>query len=139
MEKRIDSDEPPEAAPPDMGLGRIVRAIGYSMAGFAAAWRCEAAFRQEALAALVLIPVACLLPVPILQRALLVASVLMVMVIELINSSIEAAIDRISLDRHALSKRAKDIGSASVFLAIAITAILWATVLCEWFFGLPIG
>lgn len=135
MEERIDPDDPLEPSRPDMGLGRIGRAFGYSVAGLIGAWRNEAAFRQEALAALVLLPIACLLPLPLLQRALLAASVLMVMVVELLNSSIEAAIDRISLERHALSKRAKDTGSAAVLLAIIVALVLWGAIVGGWIFG----
>jgi diacylglycerol kinase (ATP) len=136
MEDRVDSDERVKKARPDMGLGRIWKAIGYSVEGLASAWRSEAAFRQEALAALVLIPIACLLPVSLLQQALLVASVLMVMVVELLNSSIESAIDRISLERHELSKRAKDTGSAAVLLTVFIALVVWAAIVGGWFFNL---
>jgi diacylglycerol kinase (ATP) len=136
MEDRIDPDEHVEVVPPDMGLGRIRKAIGYSVAGLASAWRTEAAFRQEALAALVLIPLACFLPVPLLEQALLVASVLMVMVVELLNSSIESAIDRISLERHELSKRAKDTGSAAVLLAVLVALVLWVAIVGGWLFNL---
>jgi diacylglycerol kinase (ATP) len=123
----------------DMGLGRVGKAFGYSLAGFASAWRSEAAFRQEAIAAMFLLPLACFVPVPLLQRALLAASVLMVMVVELLNSSIESAIDRISLERHALSKRAKDTGSAAVFLAILVALVVWAAIVGGWFFDLQLG
>jgi diacylglycerol kinase (ATP) len=136
MEDRVDSDERVKKARPDMGLGRIWKAIGYSVAGLASAWRTEAAFRQEALAALVLIPIACFVPVSLLQQALLVASVLMVMVVELLNSSIESAIDRISLERHELSKRAKDTGSAAVLLTVFIALVVWAAIVGGWFFNL---
>ena len=121
--------------PLDIGPGRIVRAFGYSIDGIVSAWRTEAAFRQEALLAAVLVPVACVLPVPILHRALLVGSVLMVLMIELLNSSIEAAIDRISLERHPLARKSKDTGSAAVLFALAIAAILWAAVLATWLLG----
>ena len=123
MAQRIDPDDPVEIGRPDKRVGRIRKALGYSAAGLASAWRTEAAFRLEALAALVLIPLACFLPVPLLERALLIASVLMVMVVELLNSSIESAIDRISLERHELSKRAKDTGSAAVLLALLIALV----------------
>jgi diacylglycerol kinase (ATP) len=135
MKDRIDPDERMEKARPDMGLARIGKALGYSVAGLASAWRSEAAFRQEALAAMVLIPLACFLPVPLLQRALLVASVLLVMVVELLNSSIESAIDRISLERHELSKRAKDTGSAAVLLALLMALVVWAAIVGGWLLG----
>jgi diacylglycerol kinase (ATP) len=114
------------------GLARVVAAFGHSCDGLRSAWETEASFRQLAIAAFVLVPVACLLPLPIMHRALLVASVLMVMVVELINTSLEAAIDRISLERHPLSKRAKDAGSAAVLLAIAVAVVIWGGVLGPW-------
>lgn len=116
----------------DVSLGRVARAIGYSIDGILSAWHTEAAFRQEAVFAMVLIPVACILPVPVLHRALLIGGILMVLMIELLNSSIEAAIDRISLDRHPLAKKSKDTGSAAVLFAVTITTILWGAVLATW-------
>ena len=113
-------------------MSRILKALGYSMDGIASAWRDEAAFRQEVLIAAVLIPIACFLPVPVLHRALLIGSVLMVLMIELLNSSIEAAIDRIGPERHPLSKKSKDAGSAAVLVALTITTLLWAAVLATW-------
>jgi diacylglycerol kinase (ATP) len=115
--------------PPSIGFARVVNAWRYSLQGLAGAWRTEGAFRQEVIAAAILIPIACLIPVPILHRALLIASVLMVMVVELLNSAMEAAIDRISLDRHPLSKKAKDTGSAAVLVSIVIAMLVWAGVL----------
>ncbi|HUL56509.1 MAG TPA: diacylglycerol kinase [Usitatibacter sp.] len=126
------SEESPQL---DIGPGRVAKALGYSIDGILAAWRTEAAFRQEALIAIVLVPVACLLPVPILHRALLAGGVLMVLMIELLNSSIEAAIDRISLDRHPLSKKSKDAGSAAVLFAVTIATLLWGAVLAAWLAG----
>ena len=126
-ESKHDAETPD--APPSIGFGRVVNAWRYSMDGLAGAWRTEGAFRQEVICAAILIPIACLVPVPLLQRALLVASVLLVLVVELLNSSMEAAIDRISLDRHPLSKKAKDTGSAAVLLAIVIAMLVWGAVL----------
>jgi diacylglycerol kinase (ATP) len=122
-----------------MGLGRIRKAFGYSIAGLAIAWRTEAAFRQEALAALVLIPIACFLPVPLLQKALLVTSVLMVLVVELLNSSIENAVDRVSLDHHELAKRAKDTGSAAVLISLLVALVVWAAIVGGWLLDLRIS
>jgi len=122
-------DEGAPDAPPSIGFARVVKAWGYSLDGLAGAWRTEGAFRQEVLIAAVLIPVACFVPVPMLHRALLVASVLFVLLVELLNSAMEAAIDRISLDRHPLSKKAKDTGSAAVLVAIVIAMIVWGAVL----------
>jgi diacylglycerol kinase (ATP) len=136
MEERLDEEDTPPA-PPDVGLARIGRAWQYSLQGLQGAWRTEAAFRQEVLASVVLLPLALLMPVPLLQRALLAGSVLAVMVVELLNSAIEAAIDRISTERHPLSKRAKDCGSAAVLLAIAISTLTWASIVAAWWFNLP--
>jgi diacylglycerol kinase (ATP) len=111
------------------GLQRVWRAFHYSLEGFRAAYKCEDAFRQEALLAALLIPAAFFLPVNGIGRALMIASVLLVLIVELINSAIEATVDRVSLDRHHLSKRAKDIGSAAVFLALSNVVIVWACVL----------
>ena len=111
------------------GLQRVWRAFHYSLEGFRAAYKCEDAFRQEALLAVLLIPVAFFLPVNGVGRALMIASVLLVLIVELINSAIEATVDRVSLDRHHLSKRAKDIGSAAVFLALSNVVIVWGCVL----------
>ena len=113
-------------------MSRLTKAFGYSLEGIATAWSTEASFRLECLWAIVLIPVGCLLPVPILHRAVLVVSVMMVLMIELLNSSIEAAIDRISLDRHPLSKKSKDAGSAAVLFAVTISTLLWAAVIATW-------
>ena len=113
------------------GLRRLLNALGYSAHGLATAIRHEAAFRQEALVAAVLIPLALLLDVGGIGKALMIASVVLVLVVELLNSAIEAAIDRISLERHSLSKRAKDLGSAAVFLSLVNVAVVWALVLAE--------
>jgi len=115
--------------PPSIGFARVVQAWRYSMDGLAGAWRTEGAFRQEVICAAILIPIACLVPVPILERGLLIAAVLMVIVVELLNSAIEAAVDRISLDHHPLSKKAKDTGSAAVLMAIVIAMLVWGAVL----------
>jgi diacylglycerol kinase (ATP) len=107
------------------GLRRIVNAFNYSMSGLRLAYRHEHAFRQEILGAAILLPVACLIPVMPVERALLIGTVLIVLVVELLNSSIEAAVDRAGLDTHDLAKRAKDIGSAAVFLALILLATTW--------------
>ena len=117
---------------PDIGLGRIPKAFGYALQGVTCAWRTEAAFRQEAIAAIVLVPLALLLPLPILHRLVLACSVLMVMLVELLNSAIESAIDRISLERHELAKRAKDSASAAVFIAILMAVLAWVVLVGSW-------
>src|SRR5574340_809758 len=111
------------------GLSRILRAARCSLAGLQAAWRNEAAFRQEVWLALVLLPAALLAPVGGTGRALLLASVLLVLIVELLNSAVEAAVDRISLESHELAKRAKDIGSAAVLLSLINLAAVWLVVL----------
>ncbi len=111
------------------GLKRLWNACHYSIAGLAAAYRHEDAFRQEALLAAVLIPLALFLPVSGIGRALMVASILLVIIVELLNSAIEATVDRISLDDHQLAKRAKDIGSAAVLISLLNVAAVWTLVL----------
>jgi len=113
------------------GIQRIVQATFNSFAGLADAWRHESAFRQEVLMAAVLVPLALYLPLLRVEKALLVASVLLVLVVELLNSSVEAAIDRISFDHHNLSRRAKDIGSAAVFVALALMGATWLVILAK--------
>lgn len=111
------------------GLTRVWNAFHYSMAGLAAAYRNEDAFRQEAWLAAVLIPVTLFLPVGALGKALMIASVLLVIIVELVNSALEATVDRISLDHHHLAKRAKDIGSAAVFVALVNVVVVWGLIL----------
>ncbi|HEY8354174.1 MAG TPA: diacylglycerol kinase [Methylophilaceae bacterium] len=112
------------------GLRRLINAFGYSMAGLRAAYRHEDAFRQEVLLAVILLPLAFHLGDTALQTALMVACVFLVMIVELLNSSIEAAVDRISLEQHPLAKRAKDIGSAAVLLSLINLVVVWGTLLC---------
>ena len=111
------------------GLRRIWNAFSYSLSGLHAAYLNEDAFRQESLLAAVMIPVALVLPLTGIGKALMIGSVLLVLIVELLNSAIEAAIDRISLDRHRLSKRAKDIGSAAVLIALLNVLATWSLVL----------
>jgi diacylglycerol kinase (ATP) len=111
------------------GFRRILSATRNSLEGFVAAVRHEDAFRQELVLAAVLVPVGLWLGQGGLERALLVGSVLLVLVVELLNSAVEATVDRISFDDHRLAKRAKDIGSAAVMLSIATAAAVWLLVL----------
>ena len=111
------------------GLIRIWNALHYSLAGFAAAYRHEDAFRQEVLLGCVLVPLALLMPVSGIGKALMIGSILLVLIVELLNSAVEAAVDRVSFDNHRLAKRAKDIGSAAVLLTMANVALVWALVL----------
>ena len=117
------------------GLDRIVHAVGYSVDGLTSAYRGESAFRQETWAAVVLVPTAFWLGRDWLQVLLLIGSVVLVMVVELLNSGIEAAIDRISFDRHELSKRAKDQASAAVFLSVMLATATWLTIAWQRFFA----
>lgn len=112
---------------------RIVRAAGYSAAGLRAVWRREAAFRQEAIAAALLFPVALFVPATTFQQGLLVVSLLLVLVVELLNSAIEAVVDLVSPRHHPLAGIAKDAGSAAVLLALLIAAVVWVVVLKEVF------
>ena len=117
------------------GLQRIWRAFHYSMDGLRAAFRHEDAFRQEVLLALVLVPVALVIGVSWTAKALMIASVFFVMIVELLNSAIEATVDRISLEDHQLAKRAKDIGSAAVLMSLMNVFVVWALVLFGHFWG----
>ena len=111
------------------GLRRLINAFGYSVEGFKAAFKHEDAFRQEVFLAIVLIPLAFYLGKTSIEKALMIASVLLVMIVELLNSAVEAAVDHTSTEHHALAKRAKDIGSAAVFFALAIVLVVWGFVL----------
>ena len=111
------------------GLKRIFNASGYSLAGLRAAFSGEAAFRQLLLVNLLLIPLAFYLQVSRVERALLVAACLLALIVELLNSAVEAAIDRISLELHPLSKNAKDMGSAAQFVALTMITLVWAVIL----------
>ena len=107
------------------GLTRLINALGYSRDGLAAAWKNEAAFREEVLLACVLIPCALLLDLPAVETVLLIGSVLLLMLVEILNSAIEAVVDRIGPELHPLSGRAKDLGSAAVFIAMVILGVTW--------------
>jgi len=111
------------------GLTRLIKAFGYSMEGLKAAWINEAAFREEVLLCIVLIPLAIWLGDSGIERTLLISCLLLVLITELLNSAIEALADRITQERHPLIKRAKDIGSAAVFIAICYTVVVWGLVL----------
>ncbi len=111
------------------GLRRLWNAFHYTLDGFAAAYKCEDAFRQELRLAALLIPLTFFLPASGIGKALMIASVLLVLIVELLNSAIEAVVDRVSLERHPLSKRAKDVGSAAVFVALANVVAVWGCVL----------
>jgi diacylglycerol kinase (ATP) len=111
------------------GMRRLINAARYSLSGLAEAARHEDAFRQELILAAVLVPLGLWLGASGIERALLVGSVLMVLVVELLNSAVEATVDRISLEDHRLAKRAKDIGSAAVMLSLVTAGLTWLLVL----------
>jgi diacylglycerol kinase (ATP) len=120
------------------GVTRIIQAFFNSLSGLADAWQHESAFRQEILLAIVLVPIACWVKVTLIERAVLIGSVLLVLIVELLNSSVEAAIDRISLDLHSLSRRAKDLGSAAVLVALVMLAVVWGLILLPHLIGFTV-
>ena len=111
------------------GFKRILSATGYSVAGFKAAFKNEAAFRQVLLLNIILIPITFFLNVSRVEQALMVAVCLLAIIVELFNSALEAVVDRISLERHELSKNAKDMGSAAQFVALGIIFFTWLIIL----------
>jgi diacylglycerol kinase (ATP) len=115
------------------GLERIIRASGYSVAGLQAAYRGESAFRQEFWLAAVMLPAAFWLGRDWVEVALLAGAVILVLIVELLNSAVEAAIDRISFELHELSKRAKDLASAAVMLSLLLCAAIWLAALWQRF------
>jgi diacylglycerol kinase (ATP) len=119
--------------PGNTGLRRIVNATYFSFAGFRAAWRDEAAFRQEALLCIVLVPAAFWLGQTAVERALLIGSCLIVLIVELLNTGIENVVDRVGHEPHRLSGQAKDLGSAAVFTSLVLTLVIWSLVAWERF------
>jgi diacylglycerol kinase (ATP) len=111
------------------GVVRVLRAVGSSARGLAGAFRDEAAFRQELALAALVVPLGLWLGHSGVERALLIAPMLLILIVELLNSAIEATVDRIGLERHALAGLAKDIGSAAVFMSLVLLAALWLLVL----------
>lgn len=111
------------------GLTHAWQATGIALQGLRAAWQHEDAFRQEVLVAAIAIPVAMLLPASSLGKAMMIASILLVLIVELLNSALETAVDHTSLEQHPLAKRAKDIASAAVFLSIANALAVWGLVI----------
>ena len=131
------SHDPARAKPPASGLRprqrpggwlRLRQAVRYSMRGLRSAFRHEAAFRQEVVAVVILAPVAVFFPFSSVERVLLIGSLLLVLIVELLNSGIEAAIDRISAEDHPLSGHAKDVGSAAVMLSLVLAALTWLAI-----------
>ncbi len=115
--------------PGTIGITRIIHAGGYSMKGLHAAWKYEAAFRQEVTLLILLSMVTFFLPIDKHEQITLIGSLVLVVIVELINSAIEAVVDRTGSEWHELSGRAKDIGSAAVFITLALTALVWAVIL----------
>ena len=113
------------------GIRRIIKAAAYSGSGLRAAWSNEAAFRQECLLAVALIPVAFVLGQNAVERSLLIGTCLLVLIVELLNSAVEAAIDRIGTEQHELAGRAKDFGSAAVLLSLILTGCVWALIAAD--------
>ena len=112
-----------------LDIGRVIRALGYSCRGLRDAFVGETAFRQEAVLALILIPIAAWLGENNVERALMIGALFVVLIVELLNSAVEAAIDRMGSERNELSRKAKDFGSAAVFLALALVIMVWALML----------
>lgn len=110
------------------GLNRIVYATLFSISGLNAAWRNEAAFRQEVLLCAVLIPASIWVGETAVERSLLIGSCLLILIVELINSAVEAVVDRVSVERHELSGRAKDLGSAAVLVSLLLATIVWGLI-----------
>ena len=121
------------AKPGNTGITRIVNATRYSAQGLASAWRHEAAFRQELALVIVLLPGAFWLGQTALERAVLIGTLLLVVIVELLNSAIEAAIDRHGSEHNELSGRAKDMGSAAVFISLVLVAVVWGLIAAERF------
>lgn len=111
------------------GLQRILNATSYSLAGFKAAFQNEAAFRQIILINSLLIPLSFFMPVSRVEQVIMIVVCLLAIIVELINSAIEAVVDRVSMEQHPLSKNAKDMGSAAQFVALAIIALTWGACL----------
>ena len=132
VSRRLDT-EPVNPQKTRRGLHRLWHATGYSLQGLRTAWG-ETAFRQEAIAAMVLLPASVWLGRTWVETALLAGTVVLLMVVELLNTGIEAAIDRIGPEWHDLSKRAKDVGSAAVLLSLLLCAGVWGAALFQRFF-----
>ena len=118
------------------GFTRVIKAAGYSLKGLKAAWINEAAFRQESVAAIIAIIIAFYLDISYIDRILLISTVVLVAIIELVNSAIEAVVDRVGSEYHELSGRAKDIGSAAVFISIGLALFVWVVILWQRYFAI---
>jgi diacylglycerol kinase (ATP) len=119
------------AKPHNTGVRRVIRATFFSVAGLRAAWLHEAAFRQECAAAVILLPAAFWLGRSAVETGLLAGSCLLVLIVELVNSAIEATVDRIGTEKHMLAARAKDLGSAAVLVSLVLVALIWGLIVWE--------
>lgn len=124
--------------PGESGIRRVIHATGYTISGLRAIWKHEAAFRQEAALAVIMIPTAFWVGASAVQRSLLIGVCLVVLITELLNSGIEAVVDRIGHEHHELSGRAKDMGSAAVFVSLCLAGSTWMLVLWERFGPQPV-
>ncbi len=115
----------------DTGVRRLCKATGYSIQGLKAVWINETAFRQEVILVLMLVPAACWLGTTMAQRALLIFSLLVILIVELLNSAVENTVDRIGPEHHELSGRAKNMGSAAVLISLIAAAVVWALLAWE--------
>ncbi|ABM25102.1 MULTISPECIES: diacylglycerol kinase [Shewanella] len=115
------------------GIKRIFRATGFSMKGLKAAWTHEAAFRQELVLCLVMLPIALLVDISTIERLMLIFTLFIVLIVELLNSAIEAVVDRVGSEIHPLSGQAKDIASAAVFISLTLCGITWLSILAPLF------
>ncbi|QSX31464.1 diacylglycerol kinase [Shewanella cyperi] len=113
----------------NQGIKRVIRATGFSFKGLKSAWTHEAAFRQEVMLAVLLLPVAAWAPVSMVEKLLLVLTVFIVLIVELLNSAIEAVVDRVGEEIHPLSGQAKDIASAAVFISLCLCGLTWGAIL----------
>jgi diacylglycerol kinase (ATP) len=129
----MDKDEPVSEFKSKGGARRILAAFLYSVDGFRTAWRSEHAFRQEVMVAIPAAILALLLPVSALEKLALIGVLIVVLLVEMINSAIEAVVDRVSFERHPLSKNAKDFGSAAVCLALVLAAATWGVIVLPLF------
>lgn len=129
------SHEPPKSAIDEFkgkqGLTRLINALGYSKDGLSAAWKNEAAFREEVLLAAVTLPLAFYLGQTGIERALLAGSILFILIVEILNSAVEAVVDKASPEKHELAKRAKDMGSAAVLLALLLCGGIWVAAIAQ--------
>ncbi|MDR8524176.1 diacylglycerol kinase [Shewanella fidelis] len=113
----------------NQGIKRVIRATGFSIQGLKSAWKNEAAFRQELVLAAIMLPIALFVDASLVERVLLILALFLVLIVELINSAIEAVVDRISDEHHPLSGQAKDIASAAVFMSLMFCGLTWAIIL----------